>query len=225
MLSRVFVWSGGALFVGALAYCAWTFAVTWGRTAPLPVSAGAVSIDVALFTLFATHHSLFAREAVKARLARVLPRPVLPSLFVWIASLLLIAVCAAWRPVGGGLYETSGAAAAILTGVQLGGLAVIAAAVRIIDPLELAGIRRNPGAAIAIAGPYRWVRHPIYLGWLMGVFGTPAMTGDRLVFAIVSTAYLIVAIAWEERSLARAAGAAYSHYRQQVRWRLIPFVY
>jgi protein-S-isoprenylcysteine O-methyltransferase Ste14 len=78
---------------------------------------------------------------------------------------------------------------------------------------------------LTIRGPYRWVRHPIYLGWVLVVFGAPAMTTGRLLFAAVSTIYLVVAIPLEERSLAVEFGTAYSAYQRQVRWRLIPGVW
>jgi protein-S-isoprenylcysteine O-methyltransferase Ste14 len=72
---------------------------------------------------------------------------------------------------------------------------------------------------------YAWVRHPIYFGWVLAVFGTPHMTGDRLAFAIVSTMYLMVAVPLEERSLRRSFGDAYVRYTRDVRWRMIPFIY
>jgi protein-S-isoprenylcysteine O-methyltransferase Ste14 len=78
---------------------------------------------------------------------------------------------------------------------------------------------------LTVGGPYTWVRHPIYLGWVLLVFGAPAMTTGRLCFATVSTLYLIVAIPLEERSLTGEFGAAYARYRRQVRWRLIPGVW
>jgi methanethiol S-methyltransferase len=65
----------------------------------------------------------------------------------------------------------------------------------------------------------------LYLGWILLVFGAPRMTGDRMLFAVVTTAYLVVAIPWEERSLAGSFGDAYARYKQAVRWRLIPFIY
>jgi protein-S-isoprenylcysteine O-methyltransferase Ste14 len=80
-------------------------------------------------------------------------------------------------------------------------------------------------APLTISGPYRWLRHPIYLGWVMFVFGAPEMTAGRLLFATISTVYLIVAIPYEERSLAAEFGSAYSEYQRQVRWRLVPGVW
>ena len=109
--------------------------------------------------------------------------------------------------------------------VQLGGVWFIAASTRAIDALELAGIRASSTASLQVGGPYRLVRHPLYLGWVMAVFGAPHMTGDRLVFAIVSSLYLVAAVPWEERSLEQFFGESYRHYKQRVRWRMLPFVY
>jgi protein-S-isoprenylcysteine O-methyltransferase Ste14 len=106
------------------------------------------------------------------------------------------------------------------------GLLLIAASVGVIDGLELAGIRSNPRpSALQARGPYRLVRHPLYLGWMLAVFGAATMTFDRLVFAVITTLYLVVAVPWEERSLERAFGEAYTRYKARVRWRMVPFVY
>src|SRR5439155_3732633 len=119
-----------------------------------------------------------------------------------------------------------GLVAIALTAVQLSGLWLIGQAAASIDPLELAGIhppsRRD---ALQVSGPYHFVRHPLYLGWMFAVFGAAHMTGDRLVFATITTAYLVAAIPWEERSLQQTFGEEYARYSQQVRWRLIPYVY
>jgi protein-S-isoprenylcysteine O-methyltransferase Ste14 len=74
-------------------------------------------------------------------------------------------------------------------------------------------------------GPYRLVRHPLYLGWMLVVFAPANMTGDRLFFAVITSAYLIAAIPWEERSLVKAFGETYVRYKEQVRSRVIPYVY
>ena len=76
-----------------------------------------------------------------------------------------------------------------------------------------------------VVGPYHWVRHPIYLGWLLIVFGVPHMTATRLTFAVISSVYLVVAIPFEERSLVEIFGDEYRRYQQVVRWRLIPGVW
>jgi len=103
---------------------------------------------------------------------------------------------------------------------------IVAESVRAIDALELAGIRRqSEKAGLQIAGPYRLVRHPLYLGWALVVFGAATMTGDRLGFAAMTTLYLVLAIPWEERSLRTQFGSDYDRYIRLVRWRMIPFIY
>jgi isoprenylcysteine carboxyl methyltransferase (ICMT) family protein YpbQ len=225
MGARVFVWIGGAMFVASLGLCVWSYAFVMGRSAPL---AGwePVVVDVTLITVFALHHSLCARTRVKDWLARSVSADLPRSIYVWIASALFMLVCLAWRPVGGELYTTTGVLAIALAAVQLIGLGITARAVARIDPLELAGIR--PAAqtqGLQVTGPYRWVRHPLYLGWLLMVFGAAHMTGDRLVFAVTTTAYLVVAIPWEERSLRQSFGDGYDRYMRDVKSRMIPFIY
>ena len=103
---------------------------------------------------------------------------------------------------------------------------MIALSVRAIDALELAGIRRDArDGELQAGGPYGLVRHPIYLGWMLIVFGSAHMTGDRLAFAAVTSLYLAIAIPWEERALETAFGDRYQRYKQQVRWRVVPYIY
>ena len=229
----VFVWVGGALFVGSLALWVWWYALALGRSQPWSGWRPFV-FDMILFTAFASHHSVFARDAVKRRMSAI-PRHLLRSVYVWIASLLLIGVCLLWQPIGGEVYRVTGAGAVALALVQIGGVWFIYGAVARLDPLELAGIRTEDEAArrratsgpsaLQITGPYRLVRHPIYLGWILIVFGVSHMTGDRLAFATVSSLYLIVAVPWEERSLRQSFGEDYDRYMRQVRWRVLPYMY
>jgi protein-S-isoprenylcysteine O-methyltransferase Ste14 len=222
---RLFVWLGGALFVAALAVTAWTYAVLFARDHPF-AGWDAVAFDVLLFSCFALHHSVFARDGIKARIAGVLPPSLVRSFYVWVASGLLIAVAIAWRPIGGQLYTVPYPAAALCLGTQLAGAWLTVRGAGAINPLELAGIRTGAVAgALQVGGPYRLVRHPLYLGWTLMVFATAHMTGDRLAFAVVSTGYLAVAIPFEERSLMRLFGAQYESYRSRVRWRMIPYLY
>jgi methanethiol S-methyltransferase len=133
--------------------------------------------------------------------------------------------------VPGLLYQMPGPFAWLGTTVQGLGLVLTVAGARVLDPLDLAGIRQtlaprtDPPAPIRVVWPFTLVRHPLYLGWALIVFGTPTMTLDRLVWAVVSTAYLVIAIPWEERSLSAAAGPAYQAYQRQVRWRMVPGLY
>jgi methanethiol S-methyltransferase len=234
-LERVFVWTGGALFVASLAVCLYSYLVVWARPSvslqdpyeiawSIPVVA--IVADVLLLTLFAVHHSVFARERVKAAVAGIIPERLLRSFYVWVASTLLLLVCIFWVPVGGDLYHATGVRALPFAAAQLTGLWLIVQAVRGIDPLELAGIRREKvRGPLQIGGAYALVRHPLYFGWVLAVFATAHMTGDRLAFAALTTLYLVIAIPWEERSLARSFGEAYARYAREVRWRMIPFIY
>jgi protein-S-isoprenylcysteine O-methyltransferase Ste14 len=222
---RLFVWIGGAWFVASLALTAWWYATFLGRTQSF---AGwpPIAYDAILFSVFALHHSALARPAIQAGVSRVVPDRLLRSVYVWTASLLLTLVCLLWRPIGGDLFHVGGPRAFVHAVVQLSGLSLIVLSVRAIDALELAGIRRaGVGGALQITGPYRLVRHPLYLGWMLIVFGAAHMTGDRLAFAVITSLYLVIAIPWEERSLERTFGDAYRRYQGEVRWRAIPFVF
>jgi protein-S-isoprenylcysteine O-methyltransferase Ste14 len=226
---RLFVWTGGALFAGSLALTAWTYGVVFARGLPFhgwPDTLSAALVDTLLFSCFAVHHSLLSRDWFKAQIVHVIPTALLRSVYVWVASALLIAVDLLWRPVGGVLYRVPFPAAWLGVGVQMIGLWLTIRAARAIDPLDLAGIRESTlPTELQVGGPYGVVRHPLYFGWTLVVFGTPGMTADRLVFALVSTAYLAIAIPFEERSLIRHFGQQYQRYRGRVRWRMIPFVY
>jgi hypothetical protein len=225
---RLFVWLGGAAFAGSLVLCAYAFAFPWSRVDAVPLRARwqAALVDATLFTVFAAHHSIFARDSIKTWISRRVPVRLIRSVYVWTASLLLVLVILAWRPVGGDFYHATGWMRYGHAGVQLAGVWLIARSVGIIDGLELAGIHSNGGpASLQITGPYRFVRHPLYLGWMLIVFGAAHMTGDRATFALVTTIYLLIAIPWEERSLERTFGSDYTRYKQRVPWRVIPFVY
>jgi protein-S-isoprenylcysteine O-methyltransferase Ste14 len=224
LFERLFVWLGGAVFVGSLAFCAYSYLVRW--SVPHRHDASALACDAALFSVFAIHHSVFARTRVKDWLSRLVPDRLLRSVYVWVASLLLITLCASWLPIGGEVYRQAGWLSVPHALVQLAGILLIARSVVTIDPLELAGIRQQSrGEGLQITGPYRLVRHPLYLGWVLAVFGSALMTADRLAFAAITTAYLVIAIPWEERSLLAAFGGEYDRYTRLVRWRLIPYLF
>ena len=224
-LERIFVWAGGTVFVASLMLTAWTYLWAFATATPSP-NFTAAAIDALLISLFALHHSLFARDAMKRAMSRLVPDRLLRSVYVWIASLLLIMVCLLWRHVGGEAYRVTGWAMWLFVAAQLIGVWTIANSVRAIDPLELAGIHpERPIDALQSNGVYGLVRHPLYLGWLLCVFGSPHMTGDRVAYAIITTAYLIVAMPWEERSLERAFGEGYAKYKRDVRWKIVTYLY
>ena len=225
-VERAFVWLGGALFVGSLSLTAWWYAWRLGEDRPAN-GFTPIAVNALLLTAFAFHHSAFARESIKRRLASLVPVRLLRSVYVWTASALLILVDVLWQPVGGTLYRVDGWPRWVFVLVQLCGVVLIAQSVRAISALELAGIRNPKGTdeELKTDGVYGIVRHPLYFGWVLILFGTAHLTGDRLTFAILTTTYLVIAMPWEERSLERAFGESYRRYMGRVRWRILPYVY
>jgi hypothetical protein len=133
---------GGIAFVASLVYFAWRYAVAFDEPAATPATFAPAVFNFFLFTVFALHHSLFARAGIKTALARVVPPALERSLYVWIASVLFLVVCAAWRPVPGVLWSLEGSAAWLLRGVQLFAVVFTVAAARRLDVLELSGIHQ-----------------------------------------------------------------------------------
>ena len=214
---RVLSWLGGAFFVASLIYTFYFYAVLLGDPEPHRAAAlgRGAALNTLLFGVFAAHHSLFARDSSKRWIARVIPARVERSFYVWVASLLLILVCALWQRVAGTVYVVEGWLRWVFYALELFGMHLTMRAAGFLDPLELAGIRqaqRRETVVFRTDGPFGLVRHPIYLGWLLMTLATPDMTLNRSLFAVISSAYLILAIPWEERSLAAAFGDRYRAY-------------
>jgi hypothetical protein len=254
----VAAWLGAALFFASLTYFAYFFLIALAHpgAAPADQLPWSIACNIALFSAFALHHSVFARIGIKAALTRTLPAAFERSAYVWIASLLFLGVCLLWQPVPGVAWEAIGLPRAFLYLVQIAGIAFTLQSASRLDVWDLAGVRqvraacgesraavppdgsraamptleaRAPGTAasapLEVRGPYRWLRHPIYLGWVLLVFAAPTMTAGRLLFAAISTAYLVVAIPIEERSLVQEFGQSYRDYQGRVRWRLLPGIW
>lgn len=229
-LPLVVAWTGGGLFAGSLLYGAYSYLVRFGPRAAPGGGARAVAADVLLFSVFAVHHSLFAREPVRGFVRRTVPPDLERSLYTWVASVLFAGVCWLWQPVGGTLYRLDGPLMAAAYGIQVAGLVLTALGARALDVLDLAGIRAAGGGPppvpiLRTTGVFGLVRHPLYFGWVLLVCGAPHMTATRAVFALVSSAYIALAIPWEERGLERTFGAEYGRYRRRVRWRMLPGLY
>ncbi|MBI3048733.1 MAG: hypothetical protein HYY76_10535 [Acidobacteria bacterium] len=225
--ARLFSWIGGLLFVLSLVYFVFVYLTAFGAAAGGGRAAPAVVWDVALFTLFALHHSIFARAPIRAWVGRIMAPEVERSVYVWLASALFLVVCAWWRPVPGVAWSAGGISAWLLSAVQVVALWLVIRSAAVLDVWELAGVTRvpTPPAEFKTRGPYGWVRHPIYAGWFLFVFAATPMTMTRLVFAIASCAYLLIAIPLEERTMRAASHGGYERYMAQVRWRLVPGVY
>lgn len=207
----------------SIAVLGWWWTSEAGRSSPFQLSA--VVPDAALFTAFALHHSVLARVGAKRWAARFIPDDQIRTLYVATAGLLLIATCVWWQPVGGALYEATGAAGLSCRVVQLLGAAIGWLSLRQVSVRELIGLA-EPGAAtpLQFGGPYRLVRHPLYSSLLLMLGATPRMTGDRLLFVLLAAAYIILAIPFEEAGLVHQHGDAYEVYRRRVPSRLIPYI-
>jgi protein-S-isoprenylcysteine O-methyltransferase Ste14 len=147
---------------------------------------------------------------------------------VWIAPLLFLAVCFMWQPLPGTVWEVRGPAAIVLSTLQIAGIVLTIAAARVVGVWELAGVKQpdlTQSIEFRASGPFGLVRHPIYLGWILMLFPMPIMTTSRLLFAVVSTAYLVAAIPLEERLLVENFGDKYRTYQSEMRWRLIPGIW
>jgi methanethiol S-methyltransferase len=228
ILARIYALVAAAFFPTSLIAGVWLYlslASPVTAASPFPPAA-AVAVNVLLFGLFALHHSLLARTHAKVWLTRLIPASLERSTYVLIASLLFLLVVFAWQPVPGLVYRVDGWPAWLLRGMQAVGIALTLLAAKAIDPFELAGLRQATATGeFTSNGLYGFVRHPIYFAWLLMVWPTPVMTAGRLTFAAVSTAYLVLAIPWEERSLIAQYGGRYQRYRDEVRWRLLPGIY
>ena len=234
LLMGLVAWSGGALFVASLAYFLYSYLYRFGRPVPDGPVLWPVFADCLLFSAFALHHSVFARTPIKAWMRAVAPPALERSVYTWIASLLFIAACWAWQPVPGRLYALEEPWRRLAEAAQMVGIVLTVLAARALDALDLAGIRAvtraRTGAPpvhvpLSTTGVFGIVRHPLYFGWALLVLAAPDMTATRAVFALVSTAYLAMAISWEERGLVETFGADYERYRRRVRWRMVPFLY
>ena len=231
--SLLIAWLGGAAFVCSLALFLYAYSITFGEARSDLVVAPAL-LDTALFTIFALHHSVFARTRAKALVTRVVPSWFERSVFTWLASLLFLIVVLAWQPVDGVVYTLHGLWRWAGYTAQAAGLLLTIRGSSAIDVLDLAGIRPVLDARrhavprhvpLETGGIYGLVRHPLYFGWALFVFGAPTMTGTRAVFAVTSTVYLAIAIPFEERSLVAVFGDAYRAYQQRTRWRLLPGIW
>ena len=229
-MRSLFAWTGALLFL--LSLLSFGLVYGWRLRVAAPANASVwrdAAGNILLFTIFALHHSIMARTGAKAWLTRIVPAELERSVYVWIASALLLAVVAGWQPLPGRAYRHSGWTAVPHWTIVLAGVWLTVRATQIIDALQLAGIRQGLGTTVndrfQVVGPYHVVRHPIYLGWMLMVFAVPDMTWTRFMFAAVSSAYLIVAIPFEERSLVESFAPAYVEYQRTVRWRLVPGVW
>jgi protein-S-isoprenylcysteine O-methyltransferase Ste14 len=192
----------------------------------------ALAIDVGLLGLFAMQHSIMARKWFKDWWTRIVPKPLERSTYVLFSSLALILLFWQWQPLGGVVWTIEDPLAQfVLRGLFAFGWALVLVSTFLINHFDLFGMRQvwlylldRPYTALRFGtpGPYRLVRHPLYVGWLFAFWSTPTMTLAHFLFSAATTAYILIAIQLEERDLVREHGDSYKAYRRSVPM-LIPF--
>ena len=193
----------------------------------------AVLINLGLLGGFAIQHSVMARPAFKRLWTRLIPAAAERSTYILFSNLAMIAMFLWWQPIGGVIWDVSSqpSRSIILAGYFIG-WAILFYATCLLNHFELFGLRQvwhhlrgqaQAGTTFREPGLYKHVRHPIYVGWLIIFWATPTMTVAHLLFAVMTTAYILIAIQFEERDLARELGEDYRAYQRRVPM-IVPFV-
>lgn len=197
-----------------------------------PPLARAIAIDCALLAVFALQHSIMARRWFKERWTQIVPWTIERSTYVLCASLALMLLFWQWRPIGIQIWsiENSAARTTLWAFFAAGWLTVLIMTF-FINHFDLFGLRQvwlplvgRPYTKVEFRTPmpYRLVRHPLYFGFLLAFWMTPNMTLAHLLFAFATTAYIVLAIQFEERDLIREHGPSYEEYRRTTPM-LLPF--
>jgi methanethiol S-methyltransferase len=228
-----------AFLYGAVAYL--TFLVTIlcaigfvsGLVVPKTIDTGATSpartaiiIDLALMSLFAVQHSVMARKRFKQWWTQFIPKSVERSTYVLFASLTLLLLFWQWRPMSAIIWEIEEAEiAAVIMGLSILGWVIVFTSTFLINHFELFGLhqiannlmgRKMPEPTFRTPLYYKFVRHPIYLGFIIAFWAAPTMSAGHLLFAAVTTAYIFVGILLEERDLIDLFGDEYRNYKRRV---------
>jgi len=193
----------------------------------------ALLIDLGLLGLFAIQHSVMARPAFKRWFTRAIPESAERSTYVLFSSLALIALFFWWQPLGGSVWEITDPVGRAIAYTLYGfGWGLVLVSTFLINHFDLFGLRQvwlqlrgKPYTHLKFGtpGPYKLVRHPLYVGWFFAFWATPVMTVTHLLFAVMTTAYILIAIQLEERDLIDALGDDYRRYRERVPM-VIPFL-
>ncbi|WP_332819363.1 methanethiol S-methyltransferase [Sphingopyxis sp.] len=199
--------------------------------APLTVDRGpesmlavALPVNLALIALFGLQHSVMARPAFKAVWTRLVPQPIERATFVMMTNLVLVLLFLGWHPMTAPVWTVENSAgAAILWGLFGLGWAIVLVSTFLINHFELFGLqqawfawRARTDAKPVLHQPffYKLVRHPLYAGFFLAFWATPAMTAGHLLLALGMSAYMLIAIQLEERNLVDTFGADYLAYRE-----------
>jgi len=185
----------------------------------------ALAINAGLLALFAVQHSVMARPAFKQWWTRYVPAEAERSTYVLFSSIALIVLFACWQPLGGVVWEVTNPLGTTLLHAGFAfGWGLVLVSTFLINHFDLFGLRQvwlylvgKPYTHLTFGtpGPYRLVRHPLYVGWFFAFWMTPTMTAAHLFFALMTTGYILVAIQLEEWDL-EIAHPEYSEYKRRV---------
>jgi protein-S-isoprenylcysteine O-methyltransferase Ste14 len=199
---------------------------------PASSAGAAVATNVLLLSIFAIQHTIMARPAFKQIWTRWVPWHVERTTFVLLSTAILAFMAWQWRPLPGPVWHVEQPlVAAVLSAISLAGWGIVLVSTFLIDHFELFGLTQT--VTYALGRPhehpkfkerlfYRWVRHPLMLGFLIAFWATPTMSQGHLLFAVVTTLYVLVAIQIEERTLVALHGEQYRSYQRRVPM-LLPF--
>ena len=218
-----------ALFLSSFLYSiAWLGGFLVPKTidsGPVSPTATAVIMNLLLLTAFALQHSVMARPAFKRWWTQLVSPPIERATYVLLSSLLLFAICLGWRALPQVVWQVEGTAAAIVWALFATGWLIVLLSTFMISHFELFGLRQAwlHARGRAYTTPhyverffYRIVRHPLMLGFLIAFWSAPTMSVGHLLFSAVTTAYILVALQFEERDLLAEHGASYASYRERV---------
>ena len=215
----------------AIFFVTFLYLIGWITNLVVPVSidsgaAGnpfvALAIDLALIAVFGLQHSVMARPGFKRALTRFVPRPMERATYVLASSAAVVLLFVAWQPIPVALWQVEGAAAIALQAGSLLGFGIVLYSTFLIDHFDLFGLRQvflawrgrsYTEKRFVTPSVYRFIRHPLYVGWLVAFWSAPALTLGHALFASAMTAYILVAIRYEERDLTAALGEPYRRWR------------
>jgi protein-S-isoprenylcysteine O-methyltransferase Ste14 len=232
-MRRLFVF-----FYGLVAYALFLIAILYGIgfvgnvIVPKGIDDGAIlsrstaiTLDILLLLLFAVQHNVMARPWFKDWWTKYVPRPIERSTYVAAASLILLLLYWQWQPLPEDVWNVTGAyGRGLIWTLYLTGWAVVFFSSFVIDHFELFGLRQvwfylrgwdYASAPFSERSLYRWVRHPLMLGFIIAFWSAPTMSQGRLLFAAVTTIWILIAIQIEERDLSHFLGESYHDYRRR----------